>query len=252
SILPGLSGLETMKFMHSFEMISRPGLASAVLEGNPFYRATREVARLAGVDFVLNVIINKEQEAAGVFAGKLHEAHLAGCRKASEFSVVHMERPADLVITSGGGAPMDATFYQCGKAILGANAICRQRGTVLMICGCAAGIGSETYAQLVETCGDLEGFTFRYSDPENFVMDQWAAQCYFQALRRIGRVLVFSPGLSAEQLRPFGVRKVEDLQQEVEGLLPEHPRVVVVPQGSYVVGLVGKEMYGGELRSKNL
>jgi lactate racemase len=236
SILPGLSSLETMKFMHSFQMIAHPRAASSVLEGNPFYGATMEVARLTGVDFIVNAVISKEKEPAGFFAGGLRGAHLAGCNMVSESSVIRIKTPADLVITSGGGAPMDATFYQSGKGVLGAKAICRQGGTVILVCGCAQGVGSETYAEMVGVCGCLEEFRRRHADPENFVMDQWAAQSYLQALDRIGHVLVYSPGLTAEQLIHFGVRKIHHLQEEVDRLILEHPRVAAMPHGPYVVG----------------
>jgi nickel-dependent lactate racemase len=237
SILPGLSSFESMKFMHSFKMIAHPQVTNCVLEGNPFYRATRDMARLAGVDFIVNATINREKQLAGVFAGDLHGAHLAGCRMVEQYSVIRMDAPADLVMTSGGGAPLDATFYQCGKGLIGAKAICRPGGAVIMVCGCAQGIGSDTYAELVGTCDNLEEFGRRYADPKNFVMDQWAAQSYLQALKRIGRVMVHSPGLTAEQLSPFGVEKIHDLQKEVDRFLPHYPRVVAMPQGPYVVGL---------------
>ena len=238
SILPGLSSFETMKFMHSFKMIAHPKVTNCILEGNPFYQATCAAARLAGVDFIVNAVIDKDKRLAGIFAGAVNGAHLAGCRRVEEFSVVRMDAPADLVITSGGGAPMDATFYQCGKGLLGAKAVCRPGGVVIMVCGCAQGIGSDTYSELAGACGCLEEFTCKYADPQNFVMDQWALQSYFQALKRIGHVLVYSPGLSAEQLRPFGVQKIHDLQKEIEELLPDCPRVAAMPQGPYVVGLV--------------
>lgn len=237
SILPGLSSLETMKFMHSFKMIAHPKVTHCILKGNPFYEATMEAARLAGADFILNALINKKKEPVAFVAGGLPGAHLAGCRRVEETSVIRLDKPADLVITSGGGAPMDATFYQCGKGVLGAKAICRPGGTVILVCGCALGIGSETYAELVAGCGGAEDFACKYSDPRNFVMDQWAAQSYLQALGRIGRVLVYSPALTDEQLKPFGVQKIHHLQEEVDRLLLDHPRVAAVPQGPYVVGL---------------
>ncbi len=238
SILPGLSSLETMKYMHSFKMIAHPNVSNCVLDGNPFYRATRDVGALSGVDFIVNVVINKQKKPAGIFSGSLHEAHLAGCRMVSEFSVIRLKEPADLVITSGGGAPMDATFYQCGKGILAAEGVCRPGGAVILVCGCSLGIGSETYAQLVGEHGDLEAFSRVYADPANFAMDQWAGQSYLQSLKRIGRVGVYSPGLTAEQLRPFGVEKIHDLQASVDRLVTPYPRVVVIPQGPYVVGMV--------------
>jgi len=237
TILPGLSSFETMKFMHSFKMIAHPKVTHCVVKGNPFYEATVKAARLAGADFMVNALINKKKEPVGFVAGDPTGAHLAGCRKVEETSVIHMDKPADLVITSGGGAPMDATYYQSGKGLLAAKAICRQGGTVVLVCGCALGIGSETYAELVSACGGPEDFACKYSDPRNFVMDQWAVQSYFQGLSRIGRVLVYSPALTDDQLKPFGVQKIHHLQEEVNRLVLDHPRVAAVPQGPYVVGL---------------
>jgi len=52
----------------------------------------------------------------------------------------------------------------------------------------------------------------------------------------MGDVLVVSPGIEAEQLEPFGLTKIHDLQYEVNQLLKDHSSVAVIPQGPYVVG----------------
>ncbi len=236
SILPGLSSFETMKFMHSFEMIAHPGVDNCILQGNPFYEATREVARLAGADFILNVVINKEKETAGVFAGKLKEAHLAGCRMVEAFSVIPVERAADLVITTGGGHPLDATFYQSTKGLIGAKPVCKKGGTVILVCGCSQGMGSDNFCELVDACGGGDTFNRKYSDPDNFILDQWAVQRYYQTLAKVGDVLVYSPGIEARQLEPFGLTKIQDLQGAVNQLLGNHHAVTAIPQGPYVVG----------------
>ena len=238
SILPGLSSFETMKYMHSYEMIAHPGVDNCILEGNPFYEATLQVARLAGVDFVLNVVINKEKETAGVFAGEVAAAHLAGCRMVEAFSVIPLEEPADLIITTGGGHPLDATFYQSTKGLIGARAICRKGGTVVVVCACEQGVGSDNFCELVDACRGEEAFRRRYADPDHFILDQWAVQRFYQALGRMGDVLVYSPGLSASQLEPFGLSKIHDLQHTLDRLSREHGRIAVIPQGPYVVGTV--------------
>ncbi|MBW2208130.1 MAG: nickel-dependent lactate racemase [Deltaproteobacteria bacterium] len=236
SILPGLSSFETMKFMHSFKMIAHPNVDNCILQGNPFYEATLEVARLAGADFILNVVINKEKGTAGVFAGELRAAHLAGCGMVEKFSVIPIERPADLVITTGGGHPLDATFYQSTKGLIGAMPVCKKGGTVILVCGCDQGVGSDNFCELVDACRGGEPFNQKYSDPDNFILDQWAVQRYYQARGKMGDVLVVSPGIEAEQLEPFGLTKIHDLQYEVDQLLKDHSSVAVIPQGPYVVG----------------
>lgn len=237
SILPGLSSFETMKFMHSFKMITHREVANCILEGNPFHRATLEAARLAGVDFVVNAVINKEKRLAGIFAGSLHGAHRGGCRMVEKCSIVGISKPADLVVTSGGGAPIDATFYQCGKGLLGAKAVVRPGGAVIMLCGCEQGIGSDTFTELVGACKTMEAFSQIYADPENFVTDQWAVQSYLQVLQHMGPVFVYSPRLTKEQLSSLGVQKIYDVRKELDALLKSFPRVAAIPEGPYVVGL---------------
>lgn len=80
AILPGISSYETMKFMHSFQLIDHSKVKNCLLTGNPFHEYGLRVAELAGVDFILNVVINKQREITGVFAGHYNHAHLAGCK----------------------------------------------------------------------------------------------------------------------------------------------------------------------------
>jgi hypothetical protein len=52
-------------------------------------------------------------------------------------------------------------------------------------------------------------------------------------------VYVYSPGLTKEDLDHMGAVKVEDLAGTIHDLLPRRAKVAVIPDGPYVVGLVG-------------
>jgi len=39
-------------------------------------------------------------------------------------------------------------------------------------------------------------------------------------------------------LEKMGALKIENLQQTIDALLPNHPETVVVPEGPYVVGKI--------------
>lgn len=238
SILPGISSLGTMKFMHSYQMIDHPKVANCSTEGNPFHEYGLRVAKLAGVDFILNVVINKGRSIAGVFAGHYHAAHLAGCRMVHDHSVVKLDDPVDMVITSGGGYPLDATFYQVSKALICAKDILKPGGTIVVVCECREGLGSPEFCGIIRSvCGPQEFFK-GYCDPRNFVLDQWCAQNVYQALDHAGEVYIYSPGLSHEDLKNTRAMKVEDLQGTVDGLLKTDKIVVAVPDGPYVVGMI--------------
>jgi nickel-dependent lactate racemase len=238
TILPGISSFETMKFMHSYKMIDHPKVTNCLLEGNPFHEYGIRVTEIAGVDFILNAVINKERRVAGVFAGHYNHAHVAGCEQVYENSTVTLDSPVDLVITSGGGYPLDATFYQMSKALVGAKDMLKKGGTILLACECGEGLGNPEFCGILRSVCSPQEFFEGYCDPENFVIDQWCAQNVYQVMDYAGKVYVYSPGLSQEDLEKMGAIKVENIQETVHELLSSHENVVVVPDGPYVVGMI--------------
>ena len=247
AILPGISSFETMKFMHSYRMIDHPRVANCVLDGNPFHRNGLRICELAGVDFIVNVVLNKHRQVGGVFAGHYDRAHRAGCEVVERHSTAAVDDPFDLVITSGGGFPLDATFYQVSKALICARNVLRKGGDILVVCGCQEGLGGKEFSGILRSVGSLAEFSERYRDPRDFVIDQWCAQSIYQALDHAGEVYVYSPGLAAADVTKMGAIPVTDLQQTVTALTARHARVALSPEGPYVVGVVRDA--AGALRS---
>jgi lactate racemase len=238
AILPGISSFETMKFMHSYEMINHPGVTNCLLEGNPFHEYGIRVSELARPHFILNVVINKKRELAGVFAGDYNDAHLAGCELVSKHALVPVGQRADMVVTSGGGFPLDATFYQISKALISARGILKPGGTIVVACECREGLGSPEFCGIMRSTCDFQAFSEGYGDPKDFVIDQWCAQNIFQAADHAGKIYIHSSGLSHGDVEKMGALKIENLQQTVDELLETHPETVVVPEGPYVVGRI--------------
>ena len=238
SILPGISSFQTMTFMHSYQVIDQLQQANCRLENNIFHDYAMEVTEKAGVDFILNVVINKERDLAGVFGGHYEKAHRAGCDLVVKHAVTELEGKVDLVITSAGGYPLDASFYQVSKCLTSARDILKDNGTIFVICGCEEGLGNEEFCTIMRSHPTPEAFNAHHSDPANFVIDQWCAQNIYQALAQAGKIYVYSPGLSDDDVGRFGGIKVQDCQQTVDMLLKSHSKVVVIPEGPYVVGKV--------------
>lgn len=239
SILPGISSFETMKFMHSFALVDHPDVATAKVDDNPFRLHVNSICEQAGVDFIVNVIVDHAKQPVHLFAGDVKEAFAAGCRVAENNAVVHVGKPADLVITSGGGYPLDATFYQSTKGLIAAGEIVRPGGTILIISGSREGLGSDSYCNIIRSAkGSPEEFRNIYSDPANFVVDQWGAQVYFQTLERAGRILLYSPNLSQDQVTPFGITLVTDLNRTLNELCAQSQSIYVVPEGPYVASVL--------------
>ena len=239
AVCPGLAAVETVRIAHGPAMIeSRVG--PGLVEGNPLHQALLEVVRLVGVDFLVNVALDRERKVAGVFCGDVEQAHAEGMRFVEQESLVSLDEPADLVITSAGGDPLDATFYQAIKGISAASGVVRPGGVILLCAALSEGIGSASFERLLRETASVLDFERRLADPGRFAVDQWMVQHLCQAHRR-ARILVYSDGLAEPVLRKLLVEPVASpaagVAQALAALGPG-ARIAVLPQGPYVLATV--------------
>src|SRR5262245_29128007 len=78
-VAPGLAGLETVLTLHDSRRIGHPKATWGITEGNPIHDDVREIARMTGVHFAVDVTLNRAQEITAVFAGDLFAEHRAAC-----------------------------------------------------------------------------------------------------------------------------------------------------------------------------
>ena len=179
-----------------------------------------------------------ERELVGVFTGHHIEAHLAGCKMVEQMSVQRLSEPVDLVVTSAGGYPLDATFFQVSKGLIAASGSLREGGAIIIACECREGLGSEEFCELVRKGHSTDDFIAHCCKPKNFKIDQWCLQTTYQALSKAANVYVYSPYLDESELGAIGITKIDDVQEAVTMLAPDHPKIAVSPEGPYVVGLI--------------
>jgi nickel-dependent lactate racemase len=243
AVCPGLADLATVRQFHGPEFLADPRATNGRLEGNPLHEEARSVARLAGVDFSLNVVIDRSRRVVGAFAGALEAAHEAACRLAADCTCRKAERPADVVVTSCGGHPLDATFYQCVKGMVSCLPAVRSGGAVIAFGACSEGIGSPEYGALMRRyAGRWRAFLEDIGKPGVFTRDQWEFQMQCRALEKVeqGGLHFVTGGLSSEELAVLSVtpHRVEDgdVAAAVQGLVDAHAAggtVAVFPEGPY-------------------
>ena len=151
SILPGVSGMDTINRNHSLEMLDHPKSRVGVLEGNPIHEDIVEAARMVGVDFITNVVLNSKKEIAKVVAGDLVEAHRAGVKFNERYASLEVGRKADIVITSS-GYPLDIDFYQSVKSLVAAEPFVAEGGAIILLAECKIGIGPHLFYSWMRTC----------------------------------------------------------------------------------------------------
>lgn len=244
-VCPALVDLRTIQRFHGYKTLSHPRVGNGILEGNPCHAIASAVARRVGVDFLINVAISGDRRMAGIYCGDVEEAHLAGCRDVARLTSVEVSGHHDLVVTCGGGYPLDETFYQTVKGMCSALPALAEGGTMIVASSCREGIGSKSYKDIMARYGnDWQRFLRDIAGSERTELDQWQFQMQAQVLERTGieRLVLVTDGLSAQEQGYLCVRPAAGdgdprgrLQREIDAYLRAHPkaRVAVIPDGPY-------------------
>jgi nickel-dependent lactate racemase len=247
-VCPALVDLDTIQRFHGFRTLSHQLAVEGVLEGNPCHETALSVARETGVDFLFNVAINRRKEIIGIYCGELETAHGAGCHDVAACTTARPAQTFDIVVTCGGGYPLDQNFYQTVKAICMALPALHAESTLVVVSHCREQLGSPEYTDLMKRyAGRWRDFLADLAArPDRTEKDQWELQMQCRVLERVGqeRILLVSDGLEPELQKVAGVTPVlgpapvaERLQQTVDRLLREHPgaSIAVIPDGPYTM-----------------
>ena len=139
-VAPGLAGLDTVMVLHDAKRIGHPRAVWGITEGNPVHDDVREISRLAGVDFAVDVTLNRDQQITAVFAGDLPAEHAAACEAARRDAMQPVNAPFDVVLTTNSGYPLDQNLYQSVKGMSAAAEVVKPGGHIICVAECRDGL----------------------------------------------------------------------------------------------------------------
>jgi len=231
SVLPAVSGEETIKFNHA--MILHPNSKTGVLEGNPVHEDMIEAARLAKVDFILNVVTNSKKEVVKAFAGDLEQAFYEGVKIVDEMYRVAVDRKADVVVVSPGGYPADVNLFQAYKGVDSALEVVKRGGVIVLIAECPEGHGNQVFYDWMVKFGDIKAVEREIK--RNFVLGGHKAYYLLKALQNHTIFLVSSmPDYYATNIfRMKTARAVNDALNEAFKIAGKNVKVWVMPFGNF-------------------
>jgi nickel-dependent lactate racemase len=236
-ICPGIAALETVQVWHGPDLLEHPKADCGILDGNPVHEENTWIAKRAGCDFIVNVVIDARRRPLKFVAGDMEQAFLEGVEFVRGVVTDTVNEPMDIVITSSAGYPLDTTFYQSVKGMAGALPIVKQGGTIILAASLTEGIGSHAFETLFREHQTLEGFVQRILNKDYFVMDQWQLE-ELAKVRRKAKVKMVSHGLNAETINSLFVESAESIEQALADSLAEYgpdARIAVIPKGPYVL-----------------
>ncbi len=247
-VCPALVDLKTIEGFHGFKTLDDPNARNGLLENNPCHKISLKIAKTVGVDFLFNVSITKDRQIAGIYCGDLEEAHQVGCKEVAGWLSIDINKAYGLVITNGGGYPLDQTFYQTVKCMCTAIPALNKNSTLLVVSNCGQQLGSDAYSNLMlKYANDWKKFLSDISaKPNETQLDQWGYQMQTRVLDLIGleNLWFVSDGIDAQTQKKISVHPVsapgnaaERAQRAIDEYAKANPdaSIAVIPQGPYTM-----------------
>ena len=237
-IAPGVAHAETITTFHNAAFMAHPRAANCVLDGNPLHEEQLAIVGMLGGALALNTVIDDRRRLAFVNFGEVVQSHLQAVGFARQYARVPVGRRFHTVVTSAAGYPLDKTYYQTVKGMVGPLDILEPGGDLIVASACSEGMGSKHYVEAQRRLVDLgaAGFASSIAGKPHADIDEWQTQMQLKPMR-VGRVRLYTDGLEAPEAALTGVERVTDLTSAIADSMARHrdPRVAFVPEGPYVV-----------------
>jgi lactate racemase len=237
-VAPGVAHQDTIVNFHGPRILEHPRSANCIIDGNPLHEAQIEIVRAIGGILSVNVVIDERRRIGFVNFGDVEASHREAVAFMKTCAEVTVPRRFRTVVTSAAGYPLDKTYYQTVKGMVGVVDILEPGGTIVIASECSEGIGSKEFLAAQRL--------LRETGPERFVsvierrdraeIDEWQTEMLVKALRA-GSVRLYTTGLGGEALKDVYVEPVASVEAAVAESVRIHGdrNVAVVPEGPYVI-----------------
>ena len=213
SILPGIASETTIRINHRPEMILHPRAMIGEWKDNPVSKDMTEAARMLGVDFCVNILVDSDNRPTCVICGDLEKSHALAIEKVGESASVPLETRPRIVVTTP-GSPLNINFYQSMKAIIATAPIMAENGVIILYSRCAEGMGSEDMLLPFEKGKSVnETLAFLFCN-YRIQMDHALLLC--KILQSGVRIIVVSKNLSPKALMKMHILSAASLNEALE------------------------------------
>ncbi|PKN28824.1 MAG: hypothetical protein CVU64_11415 [Deltaproteobacteria bacterium HGW-Deltaproteobacteria-21] len=242
-VAPGIAYQDTILMFHMARVLEHASAANCIVAGNPLHEAQIEIVRAVGGIVSLNVVIDEERRIGFVNFGEIEESHLLAVEFMRKHAEVRVNRRFKTILTTSAGYPLDKTYYQAVKGMVGVMDILEPGGTIIIASECSEGMGSPEFVesqQFLCRTGP-ERFMSVLEGREKARIDEWETEMLLKPLRT-GTIQLYS-SLSPSEAKDIFVQSISSVEKAVLECVRNHGdrEVAVVPEGPYVIPLYRRE-----------
>jgi nickel-dependent lactate racemase len=237
-IVPGVCHKDTIGHIHTAAFLENSKAANCVLKGNPLHEEQLDIVGRLGKVLSVNVVIDDKRRPCFFSYGEIKESHLKAVSFIRQYTEIPLPKKYRTVITSSAGYPLDSTYYQTVKGMVGAMDALAPGGRMFIASACSEGIGSDDYKDAQKRLVKMgpEAFLKSLLPKDKADIDEWQTEMQVKAMRA-GGIYLFTEGLANKDHELTGVNRVTDLSAEISSWIDEinDREVVVIPEGPYVM-----------------
>ncbi|QFR33705.1 nickel-dependent lactate racemase [Ancylobacter sp. TS-1] len=237
-VAPGVAGHQTIRTFHSARFMEDPLAVQCNLVGNPLHEEQLEIVRKLGEIYALNTVLDEARDLVFVSFGEIIASHLAAVEYVEGATIIGVPRRFHTVVTSSAGYPLDKTYYQTVKGMVTPLDILAPGGTLIIASECSEGFGSEEFREAQARLVELgpERFLATLTAKTLADVDEWQTEMQLKPMR-VGRIQLYTTGLTAEERRITAVEIVPDINEAIAQSLARSgdDALAIVPEGPYVI-----------------
>lgn len=239
-VMPGVCGLQAIA-SHHLAWLRNPHTHSGITQGNLFYEEANEIARMIGLQFKIDFLLNFKGEVIQIFSGDVVEEHAEAIKRCVQSTAADIPRKADVTISAA--YPLERG-NQSIKSLTTAASITKPGGRILWVAPqpdreqlipfvkevASQKSANEFHRQLVE--GD-------YPEPLrpiglSFMCTVVEVKAF---LKRFSQIIHVTDGLTRSEVESMGMTYAGTVREAVEIARERIPQgdAVVFPYGGVVL-----------------
>jgi lactate racemase len=237
-VQPGVSGPEITGHTHWLSALY-PGAEIMGFADNPVRREVEQIAKQAGLRFIVNVVMDGRERVIHVVAGDPVAAHYKGAEHSRSIYGAPQSELADVVVAES--YPADYDLWQAAKGIYSSELAVKPGGVVVLITKCYHGVSTEHPE--VERLGYRPVEEIKGMVAAKQITDLIAAAHLAhvgRVIRDRARAIMVSGGIPTGVQRRIGFEPARSPQEGLEmalGVAGREAKVATLQQGGHVLPL---------------
>jgi nickel-dependent lactate racemase len=218
-VAPGVAGAETIRQNHSLMMKTLPGSLD-----NPGLRDREEIAHIAGLDLLINMLVNLDGEITDLAAGETVATHRHLVSTYRRHYQVQVPDKADVIITTLDrfkGYPQSAWYITADGCLPAMELIADPGATVIAVGSCPQGVGGGA-REYMRAAYTLEDLAFLLPQCGVFGSSSLMFGTHFAFQRERYHILAVVDGMSEAACTDIGIGWAANVQDALDEALSRH------------------------------